>query len=247
MTESAGVTSEQTAALVAPIIDRLRLAIMRATVGRSADIQAAVGLSQDGARTFAMLRHTMPDRIVARSGLVEVFRYVPADAVERGIADVLHCGLVDAVDDDALRLTAEGRNVGAQLFERSDAATGELWAGHEATAARLAGLAERCVDAAGPTGGRAFAVLVPQYEPAGASAIRLLAERLTALRFHRFDAHVAAWEAAGLTAAEAQRLTDGPEREAIEASTNQRAAAPYDAISAVERLELIAGLGALPG
>jgi hypothetical protein len=66
------------------------------------------------------------------------------------------------------------------------------------------------------------------------------------LRFHRFDAHVAAWTAAGLTAAEVQALPPGPERDAIEAATNERAAAPYEALSRAERFAFVAGLGALP-
>ncbi len=42
-------------------------------------------------------------------------------------------------------------------------------------------------------------------------------------------------------------MADGPERDAIEAETNRRGAPPYAALDVDERLELIAGLGALTG
>ena len=74
-----------------------------------------------------------------------------------------------------------------------------------------------------------------------------MSERLTGLRFHRFDAHVAAWRAAGLTPDQIKALRNGPARTAIEADTNRRAATPYAALDPAERLELLAGLGALPG
>jgi hypothetical protein len=72
------------------------------------------------------------------------------------------------------------------------------------------------------------------------------AERLTALRFHRFDAHVAAWKAAGLTGEEVASLPPGSQREAIEAETNRRAAAPYEALEPGERVDFLGALAALP-
>ena len=73
-----------------------------------------------------------------------------------------------------------------------------------------------------------------------------LAEHLTSLRFHRYDAHVGAWRAEGLTVDEVQALAPGPVRDRIEAETNRRAAPPYAALDPAGRLELLAGLGALP-
>jgi hypothetical protein len=75
----------------------------------------------------------------------------------------------------------------------------------------------------------------------------VLAERLTPLRFHRFDAHVAAWRAAGLTVEQVVALGPGPERTAIEEATNLAAARPYEVLTPAERFDLCAGLGALPG
>jgi hypothetical protein len=73
------------------------------------------------------------------------------------------------------------------------------------------------------------------------------AELLTALRFHRFDSHIAAWRDAGLSLTQIKEFAPGTERDAIEAETNVRASIPYRALGPDERLELIAGTAALHG
>ena len=75
----------------------------------------------------------------------------------------------------------------------------------------------------------------------------LLHHRLSVLRYHRTDAHAAAWQAAGLTSEAMTRLPAGPMRSAIEAETNRRAGVPYATLSADERVALLAGLAALAG
>jgi hypothetical protein len=75
----------------------------------------------------------------------------------------------------------------------------------------------------------------------------LLLNRLSTLRHHRADAHAAAWTAAGHTASSIAALPAGPERLAIELETDRRAAGPYAALSAEERLAMLADLAALPG
>jgi hypothetical protein len=67
-------------------------------------------------------------------------------------------------------------------------------------------------------------------------------------RHHRGDAHRAAWAAAGLTLTQLRALTpQDPQRQAIEDATNRLDEPIYQALSAAERDELLAGLGALPG
>jgi hypothetical protein len=77
----------------------------------------------------------------------------------------------------------------------------------------------------------------------------VLLNRLSTMRYHRADAHAAAWQAAGWTAAEVAAMPWGTEwsdaRVAIERDTNVRAAPPYAALTADERLVLLAGLAAL--
>ena len=48
----------------------------------------------------------------------------------------------------------------------------------------------------------AFATMTPNYEPVGLTAPVRLLNQLSAMRYHRSDAHAVAWRAAGLTAPE---------------------------------------------
>ena len=65
---------------------------------------------------------------------------------------------------------------------------------------RLAAATASLVAAAtsGPVLARgALAAMTPNYEPAGTPQSVLLLNRLSALRYHRSDAHAVAWRAAG--------------------------------------------------
>jgi hypothetical protein len=126
------------------------------------------------------------------------------------------------------------------------AAADELWAPAAGQVSALLPLADRLVAAAWETAGTAFALLAGAPDPDGATPAHLLLTRVTALRYHRADAHAAAWSAAGLTAAQVVTLT-GPPREAVERDTNLRAAPPYGLLTAAERAAWLAGLRALPG
>jgi hypothetical protein len=89
--------------------------------------------------------------------------------------------------------------------------------------------------------------MAPPYEPADAASGLLLHTRLSVLRYHRADAHAAAWKAAGLTSAAISHMAAGPVRDTIEAETNRRAGIPYTALDPDERMTFLAGLAALPG
>jgi hypothetical protein len=140
----------------------------------------------------------------------------------------------------------------------------EHWAGHEDRVEGLLEPVQRVLDAAlaplldgtaangrtaptaAGTGDGAFAAMAPSYEPAGACPGVLLLDRLGTLRYHRADAHAAAWTAAGLTAAGVAEMAPGPERDAIEAETKRGAAPLFATLSASERLVSLADLAALP-
>ena len=75
-----------------------------------------------------------------------------------------------------------------------------------------------------------------------AAAATRLAERLTGLRWHRFDAHVAAWTSAGLSARSVTDLGSGQDLDKIEAGTNKRAGQAYAVLTPDERTTLLQGL-----
>ena len=238
---------EQIAASVAPVVDRLRLAVhhsMQAAVAATAREHA---LDKQMAMVIGNLRNLAPGQAVARSAVEAVYIYAGTSAIEHGIDGLIQVGLVKEAADGRVYLSERGQALVGEIHGIGATAADGLWAGHEERVTVLAGLAARAVHAAAADGGDTFALLAPSQEPAGASDAALLSERLTGLRFHRFDAHVAAWRAAGLTPDQIKALRNGPARTAIEADTNRRAATPYAALDPAERLEFLAGLGALPG
>ena len=133
------------------------------------------------------------------------------------------------------------------MYKVSADVVGQLWSQHEGSLAGLADLAGRLVRAALPTGGDAYTAVAPPHETADATAGLLLHLRLSVLRYHRADAHAAAWQAAGLTSKDIREMPAGATRIAIEADTNQRAGVPYATLSPDERLTLLAALGAFAG
>jgi hypothetical protein len=233
------------AGLVAPVIDRLRNAVAGKVMARGNELTSASGVPEEAVRTLAMLRNRMPDGAVTRDDLVAVLRYLPVAQVDEGIAKALDAGVL-TTETEGLRFTDRGRAVVEDLYRLMTDIVTVLWAGDEERVATLLDLTARALDVAATTAGPAFAVMYPPYEPAGTPPAMVLAERLTPLRFHRFDAHVAAWQAAGLTVEQVVALPPGPVRQQIEDDTNRRAAAPYAALDAAERLDLLGGLGALP-
>jgi len=144
-----------------------------------------------------------------------------------------------------VHLTSRGLDFATQLNDLLIQEVTRLW-GSGADLADLEQLAERAVVAAAATGGPSSSVLAPPYDPPGSTIGSRLAERLTSLRIHRADAHAAAWADAGLTVEQVQALGAGPQRDAIEAETNRRAAGPYQALDPQERDHFLHRLRQLP-
>jgi hypothetical protein len=188
----------------------------------------------------------MPDRCFAVADVFEVFPYQPSAQVRAGIDGLVAADLLEAVGTDQLRLADAGRIVIGELFARIQGFVDVLWSNYGELVTSLLPLAARACAAVTETGGGGVRVVAPAYEPPDASPALILVEALSPLRFHRSDAHVAAWRAAGLTAEQVQQLEPGPLRQQIEAETNRRAAPPYAVLSEAERLTLLSGLGALP-
>lgn len=235
---------EHIARLVAPVIDRLRNAVVQSLMAHRADVFQEFGVGEGGGLTLGMLRNALRERSVTRAQLRTVLRYLPPDQVDAGADDAVAAGLLEG--GGALVLTDRGSRYLDRLYASGTTFVAERWSGNDDRIEQLLELTRTVLDAAPETAGPAFAVMSPVYEPPGAPAAMRLAERLTPLRFHRFDAHIAAWEAEGLTVEEVQALPPGPVGDRIEAETNRLAAAPYAALDPIGRLELLGGLGALP-
>jgi hypothetical protein len=237
--------SGEYAAAVAPEIDRVRIAIAGEMRARTAEF-ADTGVTPPTLGTFAMLRNLPPSRRASRVGLDEVFIYQPRDATAAALAELETAGLIWS-DASEVGLTAAGVAVVDRLLGISDEVVTQLWAGADLDFVRLRSIANNALRAAAADGGLAFGVVAPLYEPAGRTPAGGFAEALTPLRFHRFDAHIAAWRGAGLSLDQVQALASGDQKDAIEADTNARASTPYVALSENERDELLQALRNLPG
>ncbi|WP_092383734.1 hypothetical protein [Micromonospora phaseoli] len=167
----------------------------------------------------------------------------------------LEQGIAEVDTDGTWRLTERGREVALAVQRALGDWAEEFWDRKPiatmpglAIVPRLADLVGRLLAAGQATGGPAFRAMTPVYEPSDATPTVRLTSRLGALRHHRADAHRAAWAAAGLTLAQLRALTlQDPQRQTIEEATNRLDEPIYQALSASERDELLAGLGALPG
>jgi hypothetical protein len=241
------ITPDRCAVLVTPQIERLTFAVIRASVERAGPQVMTYGAPIDALDIVGQLRTGLAARPVSAAGLAAVYRYRDADEFRRNLDTLASAGIVEQAADGAIRATDTGRALLAVMYESSADAAAELWSAHRETVAELNELAGRLVVAAAASGGDAYAAVAPPYEPPGARPELLLHHRLAVLRYHRADAHAAAWRAAGHTVDTIGGLADGPERERVEAETNRRSGLPYATLSAAERSRLVSGLTGLPG
>ncbi|AVT30889.1 hypothetical protein C6361_16935 [Plantactinospora sp. BC1] len=222
-------------------------------------------------------RLATPGGTIDSVALAALLRYGDPAECQRVLDKQVAHGMLHRQPDGGILATERGRAFLAELAEVHAEVTGELWAAHPERVRRLVGTLGLLLSAAldelrpaqipatgvgqghlppapvetgpveGPTDGRAFEAMAPPYEPDGSPPGVLLLNRLGTLRYHRADAHAAAWQAAGHTARSIAELAAGPERIAIELETDRRAAGPYAVLTPAERLRLLADLAALPG
>ncbi|HVS68411.1 MAG TPA: hypothetical protein VHE56_07665 [Mycobacteriales bacterium] len=234
------------AAAIAPIIDRLRIAIVRAVGPMESEVAERLGVPAPVLRLLGMLRNTTPDRIVSIADVLEVFLYQPPEQIRAAIDGLVRAGLAEMIGDEDLRLAKSAQVLVHEVLGRMQTVLEELWSDQAELVARLLPIAQRACAAVTASGGAATRIMAPPYQAPDSSPALLLAESLTPLRFHRFDAYAAAWRAEGLTVAAILQLPAGPQRQRIEDETNRLSAPPYAVLSDAERFTLVTGLGALP-
>ncbi|MEV0194849.1 hypothetical protein [Nonomuraea sp. NPDC050691] len=228
------------AATIAPVINAVHVNVHASARQERDDHAEACGLTPG---FLVDLRYALPARPLTRDDLSVVYRYGSAAELDAEIGDQLRQGTLTEAGDGVLRLTAAGLSYIRGLYEVHAAAVRRLWAAYDVPA--VAGLVGEVLDRAEAEPGGAFAVMAPPYEPEGTPPGVLLFNRVAALRYHRADAHAAAWRDAGLTADAVVELGCGPLRDRIEEDTNHRAAQPYATLTGSERETLFEGLLAL--
>jgi hypothetical protein len=226
----------------APLIDRARLAIARRIAAQAAPGDGS-GLNEAAAGMLAMLRHTLPARAVTANQLRTVYTFHDNDHYIATQAELTSAGLI-RIGDGQIWLTDHGRVWIERLWRITDDVVTRLWHPERDRVDALAALITPVVARATAAPGPALSVFTPIYDRPDASPSTHLAERLTQLRFHRLDAHVAAWRAAGAPPMN-DTLPPGM-RGQIEEETNRRAATVYEPISPDQRADLLTHLARLP-
>ncbi|MFC5926919.1 hypothetical protein [Micromonospora vulcania] len=246
----------RSAGLLAPAVDRVFVAGMLAgRDGGGAELsQRYGGPAATGFLVDLRTRLAAPGGTVDGPGFAAITRYRDPATCQRMLDKQVAYGMIHRRPDGALSATDRGAAFLAELHRVHAEVTEELWAGQDERVLRLVEALGRLLayalvltDEQGEITGSAFAAMAPPYEPDGTPSGVLLLNRLGTLRYHRADAHAAAWSAAGHTASSVAALPPGPERLAIELETDRRAAGPYAVLSAQERLTMLADLAALPG
>ncbi|MEV4480240.1 hypothetical protein [Micromonospora coxensis] len=244
------------AGLVAPAVERTFVAGMLAgRDGGGAELsQRYGGPAATGFLVEFRTRLAAPGGSVDGAGFAAVTRHRDPATCQRVLDKHVAHGTITRRPDGGFAATERGADFLTEMYQVHGEVTEELWAGHDDRVRRLVEafgrlLAYALVLADEPDADPvpAFAAVAPPYEPEGAPPGVLLLNRLGTLRYHRADAHAAAWTAAGHTAASVGELPEGPERRAIDLETDRRAAGPYAVLSAEERLAVLADLAALPG
>lgn len=245
MTDSVELSPAAFAALVAPAVDRAFVTGMRAAGPKGRDVVMAHGGAAAG--FLIDLRNPLAaGRSLTRDELAAVNRYRDPAALDDGLAASVAQGLLAVAPDGRVTATVSGHAFLRDLFALHHDALAAQWGSHDARVDRLNQLLARTLAEAARTGGVAWRAQAPPYETGQTSPQVRLLNRLATLRWHRADAHAAAWQAAGLTAAEMVALPAGSTREAIEQDTNARNAGPFAALPVTGRLTLLADLAALP-
>jgi len=238
---------ERFAAMVAPAISRVHSNMndrTRAEGGRDLVQRQAI----PHVPLLLTLRFVLPRGPLERAAFPLAARYDPPEGVLAAVDELVAGGWLAPADAG---LVPDQRVLGFldELYDLQARVTGAVWPADLRWPADVAWLAETTnalLAAAADTGGPAFTAFAPPYERPGDPPGLLLFNRLAALRYHRSDAHAAAWSARGVSAGEVQALAaDSALREEIEADTNRRAAPPFAVLTEADRLTYLAGLAAL--
>jgi len=231
------------AARLAPLLDQAFRSAMAAVAGGGGrELVQRFGGGVAGLLITFRFVLRWPGRTVTVPQADAVWRYQDRDESWTAVRASGEAGFLEVAD--GFRPGPKGAEFLTELYAVIDRVTTERWAGLDDTVARTIEALGRLLAAAANTGGEAFDAMNPPYED-GAAPGTVLLHRMGALRYHRADAHAAAWQAAGLTAAQIEAEPEGERRAAIEAETNRLAAPPFAVLTPAERATLLDDLAKL--
>lgn len=233
-------------ALVAPVIDRTAISVHPA-VDRER-VSALRGDNRFSPAALSLFAGMLLGGPISQHEFNELMRYQhfgSSDAFLVGLADR---GAISMHTDGSFEATPAGAEVARQLVVIQAEALDSLWRPKHASLPGLSALILKARAAAVADQMSALSRLTGRaWLPAEPSHATRIWDAAVVLRMHRSDAHALAWAEQGHGALEMKQMPPSAERDAIEARTNELAAAPWTPLTADERLDLLAGLGALPG
>lgn len=234
------------AALIAPIIDRVAISIHPAIDKQSIDALRGTNRFHPGA--LSMFAGALAAGPISASEFSELSRYQHFGSSEVFLKGLADRGGVEIRDDGSFEATPSAVEVAHRLVELQCGAATSLFAPRLASLSSLRTLLDQaCVAAAGDPNSPLAAYAARAWMPDAASDAAHIWNNAVILRLHRSDAHALAWKHVGHDAISIRTLAHGPERQAIEVETNTLAATPWKDLTEAERVQLLAGLGALPG
>lgn len=227
-----------TAAAVATELHRLVPGVHAAARPRGA---AALAPVRPHGGFLVDLRTVLLHGAVPLAAVRAVHRHLPR--LDATMASLAAGGWLELSATDVIA-TERCRRLLTELMAILDGVCDTLWGTPSPTLAT----AEALVAAGtGTSEGAAFDALSAAGHPGPGTVAGRLFTALCALRYHRADAHAAAWAAEGLTVDGVRSLADDdPLRRRIETTTDRVAARPYRSLPADARHTFVTALRALP-
>ncbi len=234
------------AALIAPVIDRVAISVHNAI--DKAAVAALRGNNRFHPAALALFAPTIAAGTISGYEYRELTRYQHFGSSEEFMQGLADRGAVQLNAAGDIVATDAGRTVAIELVKQQSDAVDALFAPLRKSHAHIRQALDSAVAAAAADETSTLAPYAKRgWLPTEASDAVHIWNNAVILRLHRSDAHAHAWAAEGLTPASVRALQPGPQRDAIEAETNTRAGVAWRPLGADERLQLLAGLAALPG
>lgn len=237
-------THSEFARLVARPIDRVHIAA--STIPTRDELHAIEGYEVSPGDA-ALVAPFLADRGMTWSEVRTPLRYVAADRIRARLDECERCGVI-SFDGDHIAYTPAGRLAAQAVFDAHAVALQGMWSNTADQVDELADMIEP-VAAAAISAGRPSSLLIDNTlgatQPTPASR---LWRSLATVRRYRADCHAQAWSEAGHTAQSIVALAaNTPERQPIEARTDELNADIWTQLPDHHQLRFVALLAALDG
>ena len=99
------IAPDRCAALVAPQIERLTIAVIHASIKRAGPRVVTYGVPLEAIDIVGQLRTGLAARPVSAAGLAAIYRYRDADQVRRNLDTLASAGIIERAGGGAIRAT----------------------------------------------------------------------------------------------------------------------------------------------